>query len=122
MQNLQNIDLTINLSMEDAAMKLVWLGKSTEADPGSVLNPYLDEVIQEAKENKKKLVVDFSELEYMNSSTIPPIMRMVTNMEKEGIEASIVYKGDLKWQVASFKALENVVKIRKFQLVAIQAI
>lgn len=122
MQNLQNVDLTINYTIEGDSVRIVWLGKSTEADPGSVLNPYLDEVIQEAKSNSCKIVVDFSQLEYMNSSTIPPIMRMVTNMEKESIQGEIVYKGDLKWQVASFKALENVVKIRKFQSVKVLAV
>lgn len=122
MEHLQSGQLNITASLDGGVMKLVWKGQSAEAHPDTFLNPYLEKLLGEAKSASHKIEMDFTQLEYMNSSTVPPLLRAISSIAKEGLTAEIKYKGDLKWQVASFRALENVVQIQKFATIQIKGV
>ncbi len=87
--------------------RLIWKGKSIDRDPSATLKPYLDEVIDGIKGGK--LEVDFSPLEYMNSSTVPPIIHMAKKLNESSTKTEIFYNRSSSWQSASFKALETIV-------------
>ena len=74
MRDLNSGDLHINVGLKSNKIVMKWLGKSRERDPGAMLYPYFNEIINEIKEGD--LTIDFSELEYMNSSTVPPILKL----------------------------------------------
>lgn len=106
MKNYNNDNMEIAIETGDIN-KLIWKGKSIDRDPSSTLNPYLSGLMDDLK--GKKLEVDFSELEYMNSSTVPPIIELAKNLDKNKIESVISYNSSSSWQAASFKALETIV-------------
>lgn len=122
MNDLTNGELLIKSQVADGVARLLWTGKSAEANPGDFLNPYLESVIQEASGQSLKLELDFTEMEYMNSSTVPPLIRALAAMNKSGVGGAILYKKSLKWQEASFKAMENVVRIQKFKEIAVRGV
>ena len=122
MNDLANGDLLIKAQLDGAVAKLLWTGKSAEANPGAFLNPYLESAIEEASGQSLRLELDFTEMEYMNSSTVPPLIRALTAMNKGGVSGAILYKKDLKWQEASFKAMENVVKIQNFKGISVSGV
>ena len=84
---------------------MTWLGQSDSRNSDRELNPYLDSLIEELK--AAELTIKFSDMKYMNSSTVPPIIRFLKKLDTKGIKTLIIYNAESKWQATSFKALEN---------------
>ena len=102
-------DGTLSIEINDAdKVTMSWLGRSESREPAVALNPYLTGLIDSI--SGKELVVDFTKLEYMNSSTVPPIIQMIKNLNTKGVVTKIYYDKESKWQAASFKALETISK------------
>lgn len=107
MTNLKESNL--ELILEEGEKNIItWKGKSDARDPSSIINPYFEEIFDRLK--GKDVEICFSELEYMNSSTVPPIIQLIKKLEENNINALITYDKDSKWQIASFKALETIVR------------
>lgn len=106
MKNLKEGTLEINSSISNGKASIIWLGKSQDRDPGHVLNPYFEEIIKEL--NGTEVLIDFSKLEYMNSSTVTAIINLIRMLEESKISTKLQYDKNLKWQTASFKALETI--------------
>ena len=106
MKNFKGGSLEINLSKEGNKNLMQWHGQSVDRSPSALLNPYLDGLINDLKGTE--LIVDFIKLEYMNSSTVPPIIQFLKNIDASGITTTITYDANSKWQAASFKALETL--------------
>lgn len=106
MENLKKDELEIKLENSNDHVKMIWLGKSTAREPSEFLNPYLESVIKEM--SAKDCEIDFSKLNLMNSSTVTSIVKLVNNLNSENIKTVVLYKGDIEWQKASFKALETI--------------
>ena len=108
MKSLVTKDLTIKPETRDGKIFIIWLGRSREMNPETILDPYLDDVVACAAESE--LIVDFSNLESMNSSTVPPILSFIKNLEKSNVTTKILYNGNLQWQRASFIPLSAIIK------------
>lgn len=103
------IDGALSIEIRDGEkITMSWLGKSESREPSAVLNPYLAKTIDAI--SGKGMVVDFTKLEYMNSSTVPPIIQLIKNLNSKSIATKIYYDKESKWQAASFKALETISK------------
>lgn len=111
MDNFKVEDLEIKISGTGSDFQMKWSGRSESRNPGEILNPYLDGLMKSL--SGKKLTVDYCSLEYMNSSTVPPIIRFVKNCDTNNIETTINYKKDSEWQSASFKPLQTVCTLLK---------
>lgn len=85
-----------------------WLGISNARDPSIEIDPYVDNVLNEL--NSREIELDFSRLEYMNSSTVTPIIRMIRALDKKNVKTLVIYQRTSKWQQASFKALGSLSK------------
>jgi len=98
--------LTIEVEESHSGIVIKFKGKSTERDPSQFLSPILLESFQNSKKFGKKIVMDFQELGYMNSSTITPIIRILENANDMQSTISILYKKSKKWQDLCFSALK----------------
>ncbi len=105
MANLKEGELEITIRGGRKGL-ITWKGRSESREPSAVLNPYLKKEIEGL--SCSELEVDFTKLNYMNSSTVPPIIQMVKNLNTKGISTKVYYDKSLRWQVASFKALETI--------------
>ncbi len=85
---------------------MTWIGQSDDRNPSASLNPYLDSLIPALKGSQ--LVIEYTRLEYMNSSTVPPIIQFIKKLNLNKIKTLIHYDASSKWQSASFKALETL--------------
>ncbi|MCB1322066.1 MAG: hypothetical protein KDK34_17540, partial [Leptospiraceae bacterium] len=87
MQSLEQGNLKIDASVDADGQRLLlkWIGKSVDADPAAVLDTYLDGVVKTAAQNGYSLEMDFSSLDYMNSSTVPPIIRVIGDLHRQNI-------------------------------------
>lgn len=97
--------LSIHHSEGKHEIVLQFSGKSIVRDPTSLLHPTLLKAADEAAEKKKRMVLDFEELTYMNSSSFTPIIRILEKARLSGQAVSIVFDASKRWQSVSFAAL-----------------
>ena len=97
--------LTLEISDEGSEVLVRLLGRSTARDPRAFLGPALSKVLEVSLAAKKPLTLDFRALDYFNSSTITPVVRILQQVKAQGGRAVIRYRADLNWQRLSFSAL-----------------
>jgi anti-anti-sigma regulatory factor len=98
--------LQIELTEGAHELTLVWTGKSVNRKPSDFITPILLEVIKKSTAENKPVVLDFRHLEYMNSSTITPIIKILERARKGAVQMRLLYRKSLKWQELSFSALQ----------------
>ena len=98
--------LQIELIENTNSITLVWTGKSTHRKPSEFISPVLAETIRRSNASKKRIIMDFRRLEYMNSSTITPIIKILERAKRGATEITLLYNKSLKWHDLSFSALE----------------
>jgi hypothetical protein len=85
-----------------------WVGRGNLANPGELLNPYLEGVINSLR--GRVLTCDFSTLETMNAAMMQSIIRFAEILDENRIQATFMYNKSLDWQDAAFEALGAVVQ------------
>lgn len=103
----QTDQLTIESNRTRDKLVVRWLGRSEARDPGRVLQNVLEAVGNDVCE-AKTVEFDFRSLEYMNSSTIHPILKLVQSASAKTNSVRIVYDGSKSWQRLSFMAMGAV--------------
>ncbi|MBL8992812.1 MAG: hypothetical protein JNM63_05690 [Spirochaetia bacterium] len=97
--------LRICVSEEEDAHLVHWYGNSTQKNPNQFIIPILIEVLKKAGWERKKVVLDFRELEYMNSSTLTPIIKALEQAKRAANQVQVIYDKAKRWQDLSFSAL-----------------
>ena len=98
--------LRIELREKNESILTSWSGKSVDRNPGKFITPILVNLVKKSNEFNKRIIIDFQNLDYMNSSTITPIIKVLERAKKGKVRVTILYKKALKWQDLSFSALE----------------
>ena len=98
--------LQIELIENQNSINMVWRGKSIHRKPTEFIAPILAETIKRSSLSKKRVILDFRNLDYMNSSTITPIIKILERAKRGTGQISVLYEKTLKWQDLSFSALE----------------
>jgi hypothetical protein len=108
MENAQvfsNDQLQIELTNEDESVTVRFLGKSILRDPNDFVMPILLRTLAEANKDGKRIVMDFRDLSYMNSSTLTPVIKILERARVGEGRITVAYRKSLKWQDISFSAL-----------------
>ena len=109
--------LILKIHRRNNEIEVFWHGKSNERNPEEKITPFLNSIIKECG-IFKKLLLNFSYLEYMNSSTVTPVIQFLTICQNENKTVSVIYNKNIKWQELSFSALEIFeTKDRKIQII-----
>lgn len=98
--------LIIEVEENQSEINIKFIGKSTERDPSGFISPVLLESMQNSRKFSKIIRMDFLDLEYMNSSTITPIIRILESANDTGNSISLLYRKSKKWQELCFSALK----------------
>ena len=98
--------LKIELEEKKDAINVSWSGKSVDREPGKFITPILVNAIRRSSGLNKKIILDFRELAYMNSSSITPVIKILERAKRGRTQIRVVYRKSLKWQDLSFSALE----------------
>lgn len=112
LENFKHGALSVTIRIEDGKAFMDWLGQSDSRNPAVELNPYLDSLVENL--NVPELTIRFNDLEYMNSSTVPPIIQLLKKLNSKEINTTITYNVESKWQAASFKALDSFSKVLNY--------
>jgi hypothetical protein len=100
-------ELTVEAHPGADELRLVWRGRSSEREPGTFLLPLLAQALETCRRDGQRLTLDFSPLEYMNSSTFTPIVRTIDEARRAGVGIALEYSQAKKWQALSFSALRT---------------
>lgn len=95
--------LKIEVKYTESEILIKWFGESKDREPTKFLTPIFDTIY--TRNTDKPLLMDFTHFEYMNSSTVTPIVKQLERAKKENRKVTIHYKKGLKWQELSFAAL-----------------
>ena len=104
-EGVQDGPLTIRREEITDDLVLIFEGKSILRDPAEFLQPILIQVLEEADAESKRLVLDFSGLTYMNSSTYTPLVKTLEKARLGQSRITVLYDAAQKWQSVSFVAL-----------------
>ena len=98
---------TLKLDLSDGDDELIvrWSGKSSDREPSRFLAPLFQKVLAEAEQ--RCVVMDFSALDYMNSSTFTPLVKLLAAARGSTRRLRLEYSRDRKWQALSFVALKS---------------
>ena len=105
-QVFENGLLRLEVVENSDAISVDWQGKSTERNPGSFLTPILLKILKNSSDTNKRIILDFRNLQYMNSSTITPIIKILERAKKSNKYLTVIYNRSLKWQELNFSAIE----------------
>ncbi len=98
--------LRIAVNENEKSIHLKWTGKSIDREPHKFITPVLVDAITRSSGRDKRVILDFCELHYMNSSTITPIIKILERAKRGKTQVTVLYKKSLKWQEVIFSALE----------------
>lgn len=98
--------LRIEVQEDNDSIVAYWSGKSVDRNPGKFITPILVGILNKSSDLKKRIILDFQELDYMNSSTITPLIKILERAKRGKAQVTVLYKKLLKWQDLSFSALE----------------
>ena len=98
--------LNIEIQENRDSITTYWTGKSIDRNPGQFINPILVDLVRRSNEDNKRIVLDFQKLDYMNSSTITPLIKILERANKGRMNITVQYRKQLKWQDLSFSALK----------------
>jgi hypothetical protein len=98
--------LKLEVTENSDAINVDWKGKSADRNPSSFLTPILLKILKDSSDTNKGIVLDFRNLQYMNSSTITPIIKILKRSGKSNKQLTLLYNKNLKWQELNFSAIE----------------
>ncbi len=97
--------LTINRANSEDALVLRLAGKCIIRDANDTLLPVFVRALEEAAEARRRLVLDFSAVSYMNSSSFAPVIKILEKARLGQQALTIHYDAAEKWQSVSFSAM-----------------
>jgi hypothetical protein len=100
-------ELSLEAHPRAGELRLIWRGRSADREPGKFLLPVLSALVEDCRRSAEKLCLDFSALEYMNSSTFTPIVKTIDEARRAGVGIALEYSQAKKWQALSFSALRT---------------
>lgn len=97
--------LSLTIIEDSTTITVEWTGKSVAREPSSFITPILVRLIKKCSDSKKRLILDFRHLAYLNSSTITPIIKILERAKRGSSKITVLYDSSLKWQDLIFSAL-----------------
>ncbi len=97
--------LTVKVTETGDSIVASWTGKSVDRNPSKFITPLLADILERSNGVKKRIILDFQKLDYMNSSTITPIIKILERAKRSQARLVVKYNKLLKWQDLSFSAL-----------------
>ncbi len=109
-RNIQLDTLTISVVRSAPHATIMWKGTSDSRNPGAVLNPALEQLVQAVA--NYDITVDFTELEYMNSATVAPLMELIRKLDTNCKSVLVVFL-DAGWQCTHSRCMSAIARTLK---------
>lgn len=103
-------DLVIEVLSTPKEAKMVWRGASDTRRPSTLLEPVFKDVVRQL--GSRRLIIDFRELDFMNSSTVSPIITLLKTLNQDGIETHVIF-GNEEWQQVHMRCIRTICRVFK---------
>ncbi len=117
MRTFENEGLMISVHAAGGKTHILFSGKSDSRDPGALIRRVREEIIKTA--GKQPALIDISELEFMNSATVSPILDLLKSFNDAAIDTTMIFDTRKDWQRINFNCMKVIVK--KFSCVTVTA-
>jgi len=97
--------LKISRFTKDKNLTLVLIGKCIIRDANDTLMPIFATAMEESANSELRLVLDFRQVTYMNSSSFAPVIKVLEKARLGKQALTICYDRQQKWQTVSFSAM-----------------
>lgn len=105
MTTFQSGELKVHVVVTRSSVRLSWLGRSVERDPAKALSPFFG-TVESHLQADRSVELDFRNLEFMNSSTVKPILTFCASASTKVRAVSVRYDSQKTWQRLSFGLLK----------------
>ena len=103
--------LVVTLATTDDEATITWRGTSDDRNPQAFLTPMLTRLARST--TGKRVTVDFRRFEYMNSSTVAPIIAFIKALDERCAHATLLYDTNLSWQRVNFRCMRTIARTLK---------
>lgn len=97
--------LKISRITENGTLRLELIGKCIIRDANDTLMPIFAKAMEAAADNQLRLMLDFRQVTYMNSSSFAPVIKVLEKARLGKQALTICYDRQQKWQTISFSAM-----------------
>lgn len=91
---------------EGESATIRWRGIGDSRDPSAHLSPFFATLV--ASLGGRSVVVDFRELEYMNSAMVSPLIHLVKNLDAAGARTTLLFDATVPWQKANAHCMRAI--------------
>src|SRR5262245_45065820 len=103
----EHAGLRIEVFRSESKATIVWSGVSDGRNPGAQLNGVLQRMVDELE--GCKVTVDFRRLQYMNSSTVPPIINLIKRLNARAVHSLILFS-EVDWQRTQLRCMQTIAR------------
>ncbi len=108
LNNLKHEEFGIQQSRDDGRINLRWSGSLFVPEPETILEPYLDGILEEARGDGLRIRFQFEDMETMNSVVLSFMIRYLRKIEENRVPVYFTYDPAKKLQIAFFKSLSYI--------------
>jgi hypothetical protein len=98
-ETLATDQLNIQVISSPLGFTMTWRGVSDTREPNLVLVPFMQQVARKLR--GKRVLIDFTAFEYMNSATVAPIVQFIKLLDAGETSTVLVYNTNVSWQRVS---------------------
>ncbi len=104
-EEFKNDLFTIEFIEKENILYLFLKGRSVDRNPAVFMQPIFEKALKEVMTKGYELIIDVQDLEFMVSSTVAPIIKLLGRANQNLLHVTVSYKNNIKWQKVNFSAL-----------------
>jgi anti-anti-sigma factor len=109
-QRFENGSLNIAVMRTASVTTITWTGESDARNPGDFLNPLISKLAKDLA--NQNVVIDFSELTYMNSATVAPLINSIKSLDATAASVLVRFS-DQDWQRTHVQCVRTISRALK---------
>jgi hypothetical protein len=107
-ETLATDQLSIQVFSSPIGFTMAWRGISDTREPELVLVPFMRQLARKVR--GKRVTIDFTAFEYMNSATVAPIVQFIKLLDAGETSTVLVYNTNVSWQRVSCVCMKVVAR------------
>jgi anti-anti-sigma regulatory factor len=101
----------------DSGTTIAWSGESDSRNPGEFLNPLMARLAKQCA--NQSVTVEFSELKYMNSATVAPLISCIKAFDAVATSVLVTFS-DVDWQRTHVQCVRTISRTLKHVTVEVK--
>ncbi len=109
--------LNIDLNLNGDEIVVTFTGESNAINPSLIFDPILNDALELSSNLFKDIVLDFYNLNWMNSSSLLPLIHFLDKAQTFNGSILVIYNKEIRWQEMTFDMLKTFQKANQIVVV-----